>query len=290
MSGLVTGLLTVVGATVLIAGAGRLTQRRLRRLRDNHAHRPTLWNKLYALNWGETTTNNYGFAPADEDDGAPDRFQRQMYREALKLLRSSKPHLPSRTRLLEVSCGRGGGLHALLDAAGSGAFDAVGVDVAASAVRHCQSGEPRPGLEFLEANAMDLPFPDGSFDVILNIEASNDYPDRPRFFAEVRRLLRPGGMFLYADTEKSKHAGRMATELTAAGFTFALRDITASVVEACRQDSPRRRALIKSRAPLPARLLLGQELRNYAAVEGSRKFEHFVSGERRYYMTAATRP
>ena len=33
---------------------------------------------FYALDWGDTATNNYGFAPADEDH--PQRFQRQMYR------------------------------------------------------------------------------------------------------------------------------------------------------------------------------------------------------------------
>jgi ubiquinone/menaquinone biosynthesis C-methylase UbiE len=287
VNGLVIGLLLVVVATLLIAGAGRLLQRRLRRLRDDHAHRPTLWNRFYALDWGETATNNYGFAPADDGDAAPDRFQRQMYRELLKLLRQIRPFAPG-TRLVEVSCGRGGGLRAFLEAAGPATFEATGLDVAASAISYCQrSSEKKDGLTFVEGNAMALPFADGSVDVLLNVEASNDYPDRPRFFAEVRRVLKPDGVFLYADTEKASRAGRMAAELTRAGFRFELKDITANVVEACRLDSPRRRELIRSRAPLPARLLLSRELNNYSAVEGSAKYQRFVSGERRYYMTAA---
>ncbi|NJC05519.1 hypothetical protein GGQ97_001312 [Sphingomonas kaistensis] len=79
----------------------------------------------------------------------------------------------------------------------------------------------------------------------------------------------------------------MARELTAAGFRFELREITPHVVEACRADSPRRRAVIAASAPLPARLFLRRELANYAAIEGSEKFHHFESGQRRYHLTAA---
>lgn len=287
MSGLAWGLLLVVVATVLIAAGGRAVQIYVRRLRNDHSLRPTLWNRFYSLDWGDTATNNYGFAPADQEDAAGDRFQRQMYREMLKLLRATK-ELPAGARLLEVSCGRGGGLNAFLDAAGPHAFRATGLDVAASAVSYCQrSYATREGLDFVEGSAMDLPFPDASIDVLLNVEASNDYPDRARFFAEVRRVLKADGVFLYADTEKVKNAGRMAAELTAAGFRFTLRDITANVVEASRLDSPRRREVIRRQAPLAARLFLRDELSNYAAVEGSTKFKRFESGERRYYMTAA---
>ncbi|WP_300975299.1 class I SAM-dependent methyltransferase [Sphingomonas sp. LHG3406-1] len=286
MSGLVWGLLLVVVATLVIAGAGRAVQVYLRRLRDDHALRPTLWNRFYTLDWGETATNNYGFAPSDEDK-APDRFQRQMYREMLKALRASGKEFAPGARLLEVSCGRGGGLDAFLEAAGPGAFEATGLDVAASAVSYCQKQwTRRDGVTFVEGSAMDLPFPDASIDVLLNVEASNDYPDRQRFFAEVRRVLKADGVFLYADTEKRKNDGRIARELTEAGFAFELRDITGNVVQACREDTPRRRAVI-ARAPLPARLLLKDELGNYAAIEGSTKFKRFASGERRYYLTAA---
>jgi ubiquinone/menaquinone biosynthesis C-methylase UbiE len=205
----------------------------------------------------------------------------------LKLLRTRKA-LEAGARLVEVSCGRGGGLNAFLEAAGPGAFQAVGLDVAASAISYCQrSWSAREGLTFVEGNAMELPFADGSVDVLLNVEASNDYPDRARFFAEVRRVLKADGVFLYADTERARNAGRMAEELGRAGFRFELRDITANVAEACRLDTPRRQQVIRDRAPLPARVLLRDELGNYAALEGSTKYRRFVSGERRYYMTAA---
>ncbi|NJC05520.1 SAM-dependent methyltransferase [Sphingomonas kaistensis] len=196
MGTLAWGLVLVVAATAAIAMAGRAFQRRLRRMRDDHRLRPTLWNRFYALNWGETATNNYGFAPSS-DDPAPDRYQRQMYRELFKTLEASGKTLAPGARLLEVSCGRGGGLDAFLEAAGPGAFEATGLDVAGSAVSFCQKQwTRRGGVTFVEGCAMNLPFPDDSIDVLLNVEASNDYPDRSRFFAEVRRVLKPDGVFL----------------------------------------------------------------------------------------------
>lgn len=282
------GLLLVVVATGLIALSGRIVQRKLRRMRDDHSLRPSLWNRFYAVDWGDTATNNYGYAPADEVDAAPDRFQRQLYREMWKELEASGKSLAPGARLLEVSCGRGGGLDAFLDAAGPGTFEATGLDVAGSAVDYCRKRWTRhAGLSFTEGCAMNLPFPGETFDVLLNVEASNDYPDRRRFFAEVRRVLKADGIFLYADTEKDRNEGRMERELADAGFTFTLREITGNVVDACRADSPRRRQVIAHRAPLPARLLLGKQLANYAAIEGSDKFNRFESGRRRYHLTAA---
>jgi ubiquinone/menaquinone biosynthesis C-methylase UbiE len=54
-------------------------------------------------------------------------------------------------------------------------------------------------MDFVHGDAQSLPFADESFDVVINIEASHGYPDFPRFLAEVARVLRPGGRFLYAD-------------------------------------------------------------------------------------------
>ena len=117
-----------------------------------------------------------------------------MYRELLRLLQAKRPGRAD-LKLLEVSCGRGGGLNAFLSAA-PGLFDATGLDVAASAIAFCRStyGE-NDRLRFVEGSALALPFADASFDVVLNVEASNDYGDRPRFFAEVARVLKPDGVF-----------------------------------------------------------------------------------------------
>ena len=275
------------GAAALVAlGGGAVFRRYLRGARDDHGKRPALWNRFYAMDWGDTTTNNYGFAPAEGDH--PQRFQHQMYRELLRRLKDKRA-LTSGLKLLEVSCGRGGGLNAFLSAA-PGVFDATGLDVAASAIAFNRAtyGESET-LRFVEGSALELPFPDASFDVVLNVEASNDYGDRPRFFAEVARVLRPDGLFVYTDSFRTAHAAEMKEQLAAAGFAAEFDDVTDNVAEACRLDSPRRRDLIRRQAPLAARLALKRQLANYAGIEGSNKYRQFAERRRAYLMTAATK-
>ena len=132
-----------------------------------------------------------------------------------------------------------------------------------------------------------MPFADDSFDVVLNVEASNDYGDRARFFREVARVLKPGGTFLYTDTFRPGRADEMKREIAAAGFHADFEDITANVAEACRLDSPRRRKVIRNHAPLLGRLFFRRQLENYAAIEGSKKYRAFAEGRREYLMTAA---
>jgi SAM-dependent methyltransferase len=278
-------LIIALGAAFAIAGAGELLRRRLRAARNDHSRRPTLWNRFYGLKWGETATNNYGFAPAEGEQ--TERPQHQMYRELLRRLAAVRP-LTNGLALLEVSCGRGGGLVAFLDAAPTATFDATGLDVAQTAIHYCHSRyAERRDVRFVQGNALDLPFPAHSFDVVLNVEASNDYGDRALFFREVARVLRPDGVFLYTDTCHEGRACDMDSELSAAGFKAEFDDITANVIEACRLDSPRRRETIRN-APLLARVAFRGALANYAAIEGSDKFGAFQSGRRRYRMTAAT--
>lgn len=277
----------VVAATGLALGIiiSKLLKVVLRRARDDHAKRPALWNRFYAIDWGDTTTNNYGYAPAEGEH--PQRFQHQMYLQLLQRLRETRTIKPG-LKLLEVSCGRGGGLNALL--ASSPDIDATGLDVAHSAVDFCRKAYGESDrLRFVQGSALDLPFADASFDAVLNVEASNDYGDRARFFREVARVLKPDGVLLYADTMKQGRREGMEQDLVAAGFRADLRDITSNVAEACRLDSPRRREVIRRHAPMLGRLLLKRQLHNYAAIEGSSKFDAFVARRRTYLMTAATK-
>ncbi len=259
---------------------------RLQRIRDENATRNVLWNRFYGNDWGEVTTNNYGFAPAETD--APERFQFQMYDEHLKALQASG-RLKAQSDLLEVSCGRGGGLAHLAER-WPGALTAVGLDWSENALATCRERHRRfANLSFIQGDALALPLPDRAFDVVLNVEASNDYRDYAAFFREVSRVLRPGGVFLYCDTRRPDRIARTGEAMREAGLVGELRDITANVVEACRLDTPRREALMRRRIPWLYRVVLRKVLRNYAAVAGSERFDDFRKGRRKYIMACAVK-
>lgn len=273
-------------AALVATGGARLARARLKKEREDHGNRGRLWDWFYGQDWGDITTNNYGFAPADGDH--PQRFQHQMYMELLNMLKAGgrvKPH----TELLEVSCGRGGGL-AHLVRNWPGGLSATGLDLSENALKACRKAHGElDNLSFVRGSALDLPFPDASFDVVLNVEASNDYGDFDRFFGEVHRVLKPDGLFLYTDTRRAHEAEPVAKAMWDSGFRGEFRDITQNAIDACRLDSPRRIRAIRERTPWLYYLLFKKDLHSYAAVEGSGKFDKFVSRKRLYVMTCAAK-
>ena len=62
--------------------------------------------------------------------------------------------------------------------------------------RAAQVGTVRP-VVWREADAMQLPFEDGFFDAVVCQFGVMFFPDKSRAFAEARRVLRPGGVFLF---------------------------------------------------------------------------------------------
>jgi len=52
-------------------------------------------------------------------------------------------------------------------------------------------------VEWRQADAMQLPFPDGTFDAVVCQFGVMFFPERSRAFAEARRVLRSGGVFAF---------------------------------------------------------------------------------------------
>ena len=119
----------LVLAGLLAAGvAGMLTSSSII---THGRRREELYDLLYSLRWGEATTNNYGFAPAET--AAPERFQLQLYAELLKLLGRTR-RAAGIERVLEISCGRGGGLRHLTLGL-PGAQQVIGLDFSRHAIQ-----------------------------------------------------------------------------------------------------------------------------------------------------------
>jgi ubiquinone/menaquinone biosynthesis C-methylase UbiE len=57
-------------------------------------------------------------------------------------------------------------------------------------------GTARP-VEWRQADAMSLPFADGTFDAVVCQFGAMFFPDRPAAYREARRVLKPGGALVY---------------------------------------------------------------------------------------------
>ena len=54
-------------------------------------------------------------------------------------------------------------------------------------------------VDFRLGNALDMPFADAAFDVVIGQEAFAHVPDKPRLIAECVRVVRPGGIVAFTD-------------------------------------------------------------------------------------------
>ena len=93
--------------------------------------------------------------------------------------------------VLDIGCGPG---TASFIAKESGAARVVGVDISAGMLEIARERALGfAGMEFLEGNALDLPVPAQSFDVVISNFGVIFAPDPARAVAEMARVLRAGG-------------------------------------------------------------------------------------------------
>lgn len=103
---------------------------------------------------------------------------------------------PAPARVLE--CGSGSGEVSAWMAANG--YDVVLLDASPSALAFAEKRFQREGLhaEFVLGNVYDLPFDDGSFDIITSFGLLEHFEDVDVVIAEMARVTRPGGM-VFAD-------------------------------------------------------------------------------------------
>jgi SAM-dependent methyltransferase len=156
------------------------------------------------------------------------------------------PHWPNRNRIdlvleligdcdlddrdiLDVGCGRGGTILTIERFFNAG--EIWGLDLSTSAVLFCRRRIQSPAIHFVNGESERLPFIDGFFDVVLNVESSCLYPDIYAFYREVHRVLGPGGRFLYTDLMPVEHLESYKSCLLGCGLTLERdQDITPNVL------------------------------------------------------------
>jgi len=223
------------------------------------------------LNYGyeETPPMALPLAACDE----PDRFPIQLYhRTATQVDLAGK-------KVLEVSCGHGGGASYLMRTLRPARY--TGLDLNTVGIEFCQKRHNLPGLNFVPGNAESLPFPDQSFDAVLNVEAAINYQNVPKFFAEVERVLRTGGHFLYADIRYADEIPAWEKDLADIPLRrVSERTINAEVMRGLEQN----RFFDQITRRLPDIALLRGIANDYAGGRGSLIHRRLGSGEASYRL------
>jgi len=187
--------------------------------------------------------------------------------------------------VLEVSCGHGGGASYLARTLQPKSYAAL--DLNPAGINFCKQRHHVDGLNFVQGDAENLPFEPGAFDAAINVEASHCYPNFPRFLAEVARVLRPGGHFLYADF---RFADRQAEWKKAIASTplkiLHIQNINAEVLRGMNRNSARSQNLVTLHLPK----FLHSLGRDFAGIEGSRIHNALSSGELSYCSYCFEKP
>jgi ubiquinone/menaquinone biosynthesis C-methylase UbiE len=117
--------------------------------------------------------------------------------------------LPTFARSLEIGSGTG---YFTLNMLQDGIVDeATATDISPGMLDTLQANAARVGanVDTVACDAEDLPFADASFDLVLGHAVLHHLPHLDIAFAEFLRVLRPGGMFLFAG-EPSRTGDRIA--------------------------------------------------------------------------------
>jgi SAM-dependent methyltransferase len=97
---------------------------------------------------------------------------------------------PADSRWLDIGCGTGAFSQLILRRCAPKAV--VGIDPSPAQIEYAR--KLMPGATFQVADSMDLPFGENEFDIAASALVIHFIPDRAKAFAEMWRVLRPGGL------------------------------------------------------------------------------------------------
>jgi ubiquinone/menaquinone biosynthesis C-methylase UbiE len=106
-------------------------------------------------------------------------------------------------KVLDVGCGLGGPCRMLADEFNCQVF---GIDISHEFIRTAQKLSKLLSLdgkiEFVRGDALNLPFEDGSFNVVWTQHVQMNIENKLKFYSEINRVLDKNGVFIYYDIFK----------------------------------------------------------------------------------------
>lgn len=103
-------------------------------------------------------------------------------------------------KVLDIGCGLGGSARMLADDFNC---SVKGIDLSHEYIRTAQKLSELVGLkdktEFIQGDALDLPYGNDSFDVVWTQHVQMNISDKTKFYSEIKRVLTDGGTLMYYD-------------------------------------------------------------------------------------------
>jgi ubiquinone/menaquinone biosynthesis C-methylase UbiE len=105
--------------------------------------------------------------------------------------------LPTGGRVLEVGCGRGVAMPALARLLGPARL--AGLDLDADLLEEARARADAAGIavELVPGDVRRMPFPEGSFDLVVDFGTCYHIAGAAQALAEIARVLGPGGLFVH---------------------------------------------------------------------------------------------
>jgi ubiquinone/menaquinone biosynthesis C-methylase UbiE len=217
---------------------------------------------------------NYGYTPQDVSQKLSLKSEDEINRTCIQLYHhvANAVELDGR-KVLEVGSGRGGGADYIKRYLRPASM--VGVDFSNKAVNLCRQHYSIEGLSFEQSDAERLHFNDRSFDVVVNIESSHCYGSMDDFLSQVKRVLKPGGHFLFTDFRDCEKLDELDKQLDRTAMRrIKQENITPNVINALDADHDRRMAHIQRGIPKVFRQLM----REFAGNKGTWIYNGFMDG------------
>jgi tocopherol O-methyltransferase len=140
---------------------------------------------FYREIWGEHVHHGYWETGRESPEEA--------VRNLVKLV-ADQAAIHSGTRVCDIGCGYGGTARML---AAEYAAEVIGVTISEAQFRYAaERREGRTNPRFILGDWLKNNLPDAEFDAAISMESSEHMPDKPAFFAEAYRVLKPGGRFV----------------------------------------------------------------------------------------------
>jgi ubiquinone/menaquinone biosynthesis C-methylase UbiE len=126
----------------------------------------------------------------------PDVPQRNRFQESLEVPALVRTLGLAATHVLEIGCGRGVALPPLARLLRPDRL--VGIDIEPGALAHAHARARARGVtvELYRADVRALPFPDASFELVIDFGTCYHIGDPDQALREIVRVLRPGGLFV----------------------------------------------------------------------------------------------